>query len=74
MLYTIVPLEKVYISKTPACNKPEEKEIEIKDISIQNGIVSVRRDKDQYVVEKIWSTDMKDYLNDDYTPGTIMKL
>lgn len=79
MLYTVRPLEKVYA--TPASyqrssdrNKPEEQaKEEYKEVLLAHGRVITRRDGDNYIVEQVNSTDMKDYLNDAYYPGKIIQ-
>lgn len=78
MLYTVVPLERIYAnprsnetSKKKDLNKQSEalEEAEYRDIQLRHGRVIARRDGDNYVVEKINSTDMSDYLNEEYAPG-----
>ncbi|MBH1942281.1 hypothetical protein I5677_15375 [Mobilitalea sibirica] len=73
ILYTVVPLERIYVD-----HKAKELEIkqsvkeanyEYKDVQLKHGRVVARRDGDNYVVQKINSTDMSDYLKDEYTPG-----
>lgn len=74
MLYTVVPLERIYVdqrAKEQAIK--DEAEIEYKEISLKHGRVVARRDGDNYVVHRINTTDMSDYLNADYSPGNIIK-
>lgn len=65
MLYTVIPIEQIY--------RGIKKEIEIKkeekDIQILHGYVSVEKNGESYVVNRVISTDMKDYLNEMYFPG-----
>ena len=35
---------------------------------LKHGRVVTRRDGDNYVVQRINSTDMRDYLNEEYSP------
>jgi hypothetical protein len=76
MLYTVLPLEHIYknTSNNSESNQSESKELEYKDISIPHGSITVRREKDHYVIDQIWSTDMKDYLNEDYFPGNTFQI
>lgn len=74
MLYTVVPLERIYVDQRAAMQaKKEETEPEYKEILLKHGRVIARREGENYVVQKIISTDMKDYLNMDYYPGQIIK-
>lgn len=74
MLYTVVPLERIYVDQR-AKNQAmkEETEPEYKEIVLKHGRIVTRRDGENYVVQKINSTDMSDYLNADYAPGKIVK-
>lgn len=82
MLYTVVPLERIYSCRTESIlgktrsaeiMKDKETAVEYKNISIKHGNVYARRDGSDYIVEGILSTDMADYLNKSYMPGTKMK-
>ncbi len=82
MLYTVVPLERIYSYRTESIlgntSQKEDKEgentaVEYKDISLKHGSVYARRDGGNYIVEGISSTDMEDYLNKDYMPGAVIK-
>lgn len=75
MLYTSRPLERIYAppevfdqsrSKTTST---DESEAEYKEIMLKNGRIITRRDGDNYIIERIVSTDMSDYLKEEYTPG-----
>lgn len=75
MLYTVVPLERIYVDhRAREQAKKEESMPEFKEIFLKHGRVIARREGDNYVVHSINSTDMKDYLNLDYYPGQIIKL
>lgn len=77
MLYTTRPLERVYadfINKERG--KPGEdarENAEYRDVSLRHGRVVTRREGNEYIVERVSSTDMSDYLNDGYSPGKIIK-
>lgn len=74
MLYTAVPLERVYVDHNAKDQaKKEDTELEYKEVLLKHGRVVTRRDGNDYVVQKINSTDMSDYLNADYSPGKIIK-
>lgn len=74
MLYTVVPLERIYVDHNAKDQlKSEETEPEYKEVMLQHGRVVTRRDGKDYVVQKINSTNMSDYLNADYSPGKIIK-
>lgn len=78
MLYTVRPLERIYaapeiFSHNQTNMQSEELNYEYRDVMLANGRIVTRRDGENYVIEKINSTDMKDYLNEDYVPGKNMK-
>lgn len=77
MLYTVVPLERVYADpkqfhQERYKNTEEGKDrsnADYKEVLLKNGRIVTRRSGDDYVVERINSTEMSDYLNDMYSPG-----
>ena len=77
MLYTIVPLERIYSNRTKSIitskrNTSEKEDLEkteFVNIALQHGQVYARRDGNRYVVDGICSTDMNDYLNASYSLG-----
>lgn len=74
MLYTVVPLERIYVDQRAKDQaKKDEVEPEYKEVLLKHGRVVARREGENYVVQKINSTDMSDYLNVDYSPGKIIK-
>ena len=74
MLYTVVPLERIYVDQSVKdIAAKDEAEPEYKEVLIRHGRVVARRDGENYVVQKINSTDMSDYLNADYSPGKVIK-
>lgn len=73
MLYTVVPLERIYVDQRANDTQKDEIEMEYKDVFLKHGRVVARRDGENYVVQKINSTDMGDYLNTEYSPGMIIK-
>jgi hypothetical protein len=77
MLYTVRPLEKIYATPPgfEADNKMKQKadaEAEYREVMLSHGRVITRRSGENYVVDRINSTDMSDYLNDEYAPGKII--
>ncbi len=82
MLYTVVPLERIYSCRTESVlgnthsdgtGKAGVTDVEYKSITLQHGNIYARRDGENYIVEGVNSTDMNDYLNQEYTPGTVIK-
>jgi len=84
MLYTVRPLEQIYAAPNNNKNNKaengniknqstENKEAEYREVMLPNGRIVTRRDGENYVIERINSTDMKDYLKDDYVPGKNIK-
>lgn len=78
MLYTARPLERIYAA--PSTFDPSKQErpkdtsdLEYRDVILPSGRLITRRDGENYVIEQIYSTDMKDYLNQDYCPGKNVK-
>lgn len=82
MLYTIVPLERIYCNRTRSVlddykiksNYEYDEKIEYKDIPIANGKVSIRQEGDKNIINRLHSTDMSDYLNVKYAPGREMDI
>ncbi len=82
MLYTSVPLERIYHNfsendKPKAKDgqtdqKPDANE-DYKEVMLKHGRLVTKRDGDNYVIQKVYSTDMGDYLNDQYSPGKMYK-
>ncbi|BBF42071.1 hypothetical protein lbkm_0753 [Lachnospiraceae bacterium KM106-2] len=68
MLYTVMPLERVYHSY----DTKDEKE-EMMEFSLEHGRIIAKRCEDHYEVERILSTDMSDYLREDYMPGALLQ-
>jgi hypothetical protein len=74
MLYTVVPLERIYVDqRADKSTIKGEAETEYKEVLLKHGRVVARREGENYVVHKINTTDMSDYLNTDYSPGKIIK-
>ncbi len=81
MLYTVVPLERIYSYRTESIlgnsdRRDKEKNgdtFEYKNINLKHGRIYARRDGENYVVDGIYSTDMCDYLNKEYMPGAVIK-
>lgn len=82
MLYTVRPLERIYappgVFDEKRKEKPESTEkantdSEYKEALLPNGRIVTRREGESYIIERINSTDMQDYLNDEYAPGKSYK-
>lgn len=78
MLYTVMPLERVYarpVSYTDIKQErpKESQEAEYQEVILPHGRVITRREGEGFIVERINSTDMSDYLKEDYTPGKSIK-
>ena len=88
MLYTVRPLERIYAQpsvfdpkqssntkgmSTGKMGDTDSVESQYKEVLLPNGRIVTRRDGENYVVERINSTDMQDYLNDEYVPGKSIK-
>lgn len=74
MLYTVVPLERIYVNHNAGnITQKKEEEPEYREIMLKHGRIIARRNGENYVVHRIISTDMSDYLNADYYPGQIIK-
>lgn len=76
MLYTVRPLERIYaqpeVFDRSRENKPKavaENEGEYREVLLPNGRLVTRRQGEAYIIERINSTNMQDYLNEDYVPG-----
>lgn len=79
MLYTVVPLERIYSYRTESLiiskNSYEDKsnpDTEYKTVSLPHGRVYAKRHGDNYIVDRVTSTDMSDYLNPGYAPGMVI--
>ena len=82
MLYTIVPLENIYSNRTKSIlddymvanlssGTPNSRtNTEFRNIPIAYGSVTASRRGDKYLVNQVKSTDMSDYLNEKYSPGS----
>lgn len=74
MLYTVRPLECIYAvpyrpNQQNSDSKNKEQEDEYREVQLQHGRITTRRDGENYVIERINSTDMGDYLKENYNPG-----
>ncbi|MDO5521475.1 MAG: hypothetical protein Q4G58_13370 [bacterium] len=68
MLYTARPLERVYHDM----NEPEEeKEVELKEITTENGIIYAENVDGDYYIRSFSSSCMSDYLDERYQLGSI---
>ncbi|MHB8131414.1 MAG: YlzJ-like family protein [Mobilitalea sp.] len=84
MLYTVRPLERIYATPSNYKNdkdnsgndknkSTQDQEAQYREVILPNGRIVTRREGENYVIERINSTDMKDYLKDDYFPGKNIK-
>ena len=78
MLYTVMPLERIYATpRTKETMEKERKEWEekaqYKEVTLPHGRIVTRQEGEDYIIERINSTDMSDYLNADYSPGKAYK-
>jgi hypothetical protein len=78
ILYTVIPLERIFADLSNRNNKSDQDQnaqsnIQYRNIILPYGRIVTRQDGDKYVIEKICSTDMSDYLNEDYAPGKTVK-
>lgn len=79
MLYTVMPLERVYARPASYTDirqeKPQESaNAQYLEVTLPHGRIVTRREGDNYIVERVNSTDMSDYLNNDYSPGKNMTI
>lgn len=80
MLYTVRPLERIYTDfrsnekdNRMTNSKDAKVEEELKEEILPHGRIVTRRDGENLIIDRINSTDMHDYLNKEYSPGSIMK-
>jgi hypothetical protein len=78
MLYTVVPLERIYAIPHSKDGNNKDQQIndaqsEYRDVLLPHGRIVARRDGENYIIERVNSTDMNDYLKDDYVPGKNIK-
>lgn len=74
MLYTITPLERIYTDRTEplVISKQSQKEsttVEQSSFDVKHGKIYARKEGENYIIEGMQSTDMQDYLREEYAPG-----
>ena len=77
MLYTARPLERIYANPEVfrSDNRIKDRENvqpnspEYEEVILPNGRITTRREGKKQVIERVNSTNMKDYLNKAYAPG-----
>jgi len=74
-----MPLERIYSNRTQSIlvtqkKEGDESEVEHRTFSIDYGNVYARKEGDKFVVDGIHSTNMQDYLNPKYSPGSSIEL
>lgn len=78
MLYTVMPLERIYTdfrgreAELHKSGDNSEAEEEYQEVLLPHGRIVTRRNGKDFIVERINSTDMNDYLNEEYYPGKII--
>ena len=84
MLYTVRPLERIYATpdtfdsgrwgdgskfQTGSSGQDKSEAADYKEVLLPNGRIVTRRNGEGYIIERLHSTDMRDYLNQEYAPG-----
>ena len=70
MLYTVRPLERIYFDMNKASDSNQES---YQTFDTAYGHVYTRQVGNEYIVERISSTDMSDYLDERYQPGATFR-
>ena len=78
MLYTVMPLERIYARPASYADirqaRPEnQQDTAYHEVLLPHGRVVTRREGENYIVDHVISTDMKDYLQSEYSPGKTIK-
>lgn len=77
MLYTVKPLETIYSNKVQSLiisrYGEEERGEGITCMDIEHGKIYARKEGEHYIINTIHSTDLNDYLDEKYLPGSIVK-
>lgn len=77
MLYTVKPLETIYSNKVQSLIISRYTETDKREgvtcMDIEHGKVYARKDGEHYVVDTIHSTNLSDYLDEKYIPGSILR-
>jgi hypothetical protein len=77
MLYTSKPLERIYadpsIFDSIKKEKAKDEVPQYREIMLPNGRIVTRREGENDIIERIYSTDMGDYLKEEYYPGKNIK-
>lgn len=66
MLYTVRPIERIYMDLTDK----NRKEVEEQVFETEFGHVFAKKQDNEYIIDHIVSTNMEDYLNLDFQPGS----
>ncbi len=77
MLYTVMPLERIYARPASYTDIRQERTadnstLRYREVTLPHGRIVTRQEGEGYVIERVNSTDMKDYLNAAYSPGRNM--
>ena len=76
MLYTSMPLERIYSTRfsQSGVNRQQAEEAVYSEVSLPHGHIRTRTEGDQSYVDSIFTTNLSDYLNPEYMPGAIYKI
>lgn len=80
MLYTVTPLQRIYHNQAmssyfhlDAKNREqlqgEQKQEVCREFSIPHGLIETKYEGNRYHIQRVISTDMEDYLKEEYAPG-----
>lgn len=75
MFYTIVPIEFIFGEDEPEPDEPQKNNDD--EIEIKRGSISLMvrpHLPGQYKINRIISTNPRDYLNSDWQPGAIVNI
>lgn len=77
MLYTVKPLETIYSNTVQSLiiSRYGDRDISegITCMDIEHGKVYARKEGENYIIDRIHSTNLSDYLDEKYHPGSIIK-
>ena len=80
MLYTVVPLDRIYQNQARSMfyhinpvSELTQSETIYDTVNMEHGFADVRYTEEGYVIERLHSTNMADYLKEEYQPGYLVK-
>lgn len=68
MLYTSMPLERIYCDMN---KEEEEQEVCLKEFPTANGMVYAEEVEGKYYIRNMQSSNMEDYLSEKYQIGAV---